>query len=182
MASHGCPINALANISKTSDKVQSSALHLAVENNNLEVTDVLLRNDAETEIRDLKDKTPLHLACEKGFLDIAKLLVGKGASLDARTKKNERTPIHLAFLKGHFDITQYLITCGANVTAKDINNQNLLHLASLKGHNDIVKMCIAQLQNSSLNALEDNGDKNNVLIQAYLQVIFLILSISYKRL
>lgn len=44
---------------------------------------------------DEQDGTPLHYAAKKGFVGLAKVLVGAGASVDARNVKN-MTPLHLA--------------------------------------------------------------------------------------
>ncbi len=171
MVSNGCPVNALTN-DTTGTKTKFSALHLALNNNDLKVTDTLLSNGAEIEIKDVQGKTPLHHACEKGYMDMVHLLTNRGASMEARTLKDERTPVQLACLKGHLDITIYLITCGANVTAKDGTNQTLLHMASSKGLHDIVQMCITQVQKSRLNTLEDNEGDSKLLTQDYLYVIF----------
>lgn len=43
---------------------------------------------------DEQDGTPLHYAAKKGFVGLAKVLVGAGASVDARNVKN-MTPLHL---------------------------------------------------------------------------------------
>lgn len=44
---------------------------------------------------DEQDGTPLHYAAKKGFVGLAKILVGAGANVDARNVKN-MTPLHLA--------------------------------------------------------------------------------------
>lgn len=43
---------------------------------------------------DEQDGTPLHYAAKKGFIVLAKLIVGAGGSVDARNAKN-MTPLHL---------------------------------------------------------------------------------------
>lgn len=43
---------------------------------------------------DEQDGTPLHYAAKKGFVGLAKVLVGAGANVDARNVKN-MAPLHL---------------------------------------------------------------------------------------
>lgn len=43
---------------------------------------------------DEQDGTPLHYAAKKGFVGLAKVLVGAGATVDVRNVKN-MTPLHL---------------------------------------------------------------------------------------
>lgn len=43
---------------------------------------------------DEQDGTPLHYAAKKGFVGLAKVLVGAGATIDVRNVKN-MTPLHL---------------------------------------------------------------------------------------
>ena len=43
---------------------------------------------------DEQDGTPLHYAAKKGFVGLAKVLVGAGATVDVRNAKN-MAPLHL---------------------------------------------------------------------------------------
>lgn len=43
---------------------------------------------------DEQDGTPLHYAAKKGFVGLAKVLAGAGATIDVRNVKN-MTPLHL---------------------------------------------------------------------------------------
>ena len=53
--------------------------------------------------------TPLHLACEKGWLDVVKLMIEKcGCDPNVRTRSNQSV-LHYACQYGHIDIVEYLI-------------------------------------------------------------------------
>ena len=55
----------------------------------------------------------LHRAAEKGALDCVKLLVERGADVNALTSAR-RPPIHLAIVEGHEDVAAYLRDHGAH--------------------------------------------------------------------
>ena len=56
------------------------------------------RHEGQSEVINMKDKdsnSALHIACAKGFEDIAIVLMEKGADVKSRNNMNE-TPLHLA--------------------------------------------------------------------------------------
>uniref|UniRef100_A0ACB8F4Z8 Uncharacterized protein n=1 Tax=Sphaerodactylus townsendi TaxID=933632 RepID=A0ACB8F4Z8_9SAUR len=67
-----------------------------------DVVEVLLRNDALTNVADCKGCYPLHLAAWKGDAEIVKLLIHQGPS---HTKVNEQNALEIKELKkyGPFD-------------------------------------------------------------------------------
>ena len=58
---------------------------------------------------DDEDKTPLHLACEKGHLNIVRYLVD-GLSVDSEYTSSDNstsmTPLHVACSKGHLELVK----------------------------------------------------------------------------
>ncbi|CAG8830153.1 22074_t:CDS:2, partial [Racocetra persica] len=60
----------------------------------------------------------LHWACDRGHLDVVKLLVEKGADINLLTTGNE-TPLHYACISEHLDCARYLYKNGANIIIKD---------------------------------------------------------------
>eukprot|EP00075_Anas_platyrhynchos_P011579 XP_027300832.1 ankyrin repeat and SAM domain-containing protein 1A isoform X3 [Anas platyrhynchos] len=71
------------------DSTGYTPLHHAALNGHKDVVEVLLRNDALTNVADCKGCYPLHLAAWKGDADIVKLLIHQGPS---HTKVNEQKP------------------------------------------------------------------------------------------
>ena len=69
--------------------------------------------------------TPLHYAVGEGRNEIAKLLIAKGADVNAKGKFGS-TPLHFATSK---EIAELLIAEGANVNAKDERGKTPLDLA-----------------------------------------------------
>ena len=62
--------------------------------------------------------TPLLFAARQGCLECAKILVEKGARLDA-TDLEGVSPLLLAIINGHYDFAGYLIEKGADVNIRD---------------------------------------------------------------
>ena len=59
-------------------------------------------------------RTPLHIACENGQVDAARLLLEKGAEVD-RADKDGATPLFIACWNGHVDVARLLLDNGAEV-------------------------------------------------------------------
>jgi ankyrin repeat protein len=57
-------------------------LHVAVEFGSYPVADLLLKNNADPNFRNVYGNTPLHTACKNNSLDIILLLKNYGASFD----------------------------------------------------------------------------------------------------
>ena len=81
---------------------------------------------------------PLHVACDKGHLDIAQWLHSAGASLDA-TDNRECIPLHNACSRGHLGIAQWLHGAGASLNTTDCQGYTPLHFACWDGHLDIAQ-------------------------------------------
>ena len=67
--------------------------------------------DGYTENSDNAATPPLYIACEKGHVDAALLLLDKGAEVD-RANQNGATPLHIACCTGHVDAARLLLENG----------------------------------------------------------------------
>ena len=59
----------------------------------------------------------LHLAAQQGSLEIAQLLIGSGATVEAKTRIGDYTPLHLASGGAHASVVRALIDAGADPAA-----------------------------------------------------------------
>jgi ankyrin repeat protein len=73
-------------------------------------------------------KTPLLYAAREGHLDVAKLLLDAGATLE-KADADGVTPLLTAILNGHIPVARYFIERGANVRAADWYGQTPLFAA-----------------------------------------------------
>ena len=76
---------------------------------------------------------------QHGYVEIAKLLLGHSADVDAK-EDNLWTALHLASTYGHLEIVNILLDAGADIHAQNINGHTLSGLASRNGERDIVRL------------------------------------------
>lgn len=62
----------------------TSPLHLAAQNNNVDVCEVLLRGGISKDARNKVDRTPLHLAAFEGYYQVAETLIKHGADVNCK--------------------------------------------------------------------------------------------------
>ena len=82
----------------------------------------MLEKGAELENSSFDGFNPLHYAAFEGQSDIAKLLIGKGAHIEAKSGAHNYTPLHLASINGHDKVAEMLLNMGAKqeVTTREI--------------------------------------------------------------
>ncbi|XP_066980457.1 uncharacterized protein [Macrobrachium rosenbergii] len=83
----------------------------------------------------------LHHACARGQLNIASLLIERGADVNIEDS-NKTTPLHSACFHGHSRIASLLIDSNANVNAQDQRGNTPLHSAVLGGHAELVNLLL----------------------------------------
>lgn len=92
--------------------------------------------------------SPLTVACAAGHADVVRLLLSKGAEVEAPTKarviafacpvshfslgiaQNGGTPLSWAIAKGHVGVAELLLSRGANISASTRDGLTPLHLAA----------------------------------------------------
>jgi ankyrin repeat protein len=128
-------------------------VHDAARDGDIELLKRLLSDDhLLVDARDGNRMTPLHHAIDGGALDIAALLIERGADVDA-TNYHEETPLHLAAYAGDSEATELLVKSGADVAKREMRNRIPLFLACNWGHDlETVRLLIE--------AGSDVNDKN----------------------
>lgn len=74
----------------------------------------LIEAGADVNISDIENKSPLHCAIEKHLLDLASLVIKKGADINAVCKLGSFTPLHLAVYVSSYEMTALLLYYGAD--------------------------------------------------------------------
>ena len=155
---HSLNIDTLRNFSKELLlDFQYSLFHIATKTGDLDIFNVLLdlitlpplNSQRRTHLDYLlgkNKKTPFHLACEFGHLQIAEILMGKADAHDIESdaKDDERqTAFHLACKNGHSKLTKMLIEKSKqfhiNLNDKNERNETAFHLACKNGQEETSK-------------------------------------------
>ncbi|XP_025757106.1 ankyrin repeat and SAM domain-containing protein 1A isoform X5 [Oreochromis niloticus] len=148
------------------DSTGYTPLHHAALNGHSEVVEVLLRNEALTNIADNKGCYPLHLAAWKGDEHIVKLLIHQGPS---HPKLNEQSSVdHKEFKRcGPFD---------PYINAKNNDNETPLHCAAQYGHSQVVRLLLEELTDPTMRNNKFETPLDLAALYGRLEVVKLLLS------
>ena len=99
----------------------SDTLYDAIENWDTKAVAKFLAEGAPVDEPDAydADDLPLHHVAQCGFVDIAELLLAKGADVNARRAPNQDTPLHDAVFWRQLAMAEFLLSKGADPNAKD---------------------------------------------------------------
>jgi len=100
-------------------------------------------------------RTPLHFACEKGHLEVVRLLMDRGADLE-KADNTGCTPLLIACGRGHLEVARLLLDRGADTEKADSNGETPLSDACYKGHLEVARLLIDRGANKE--AADENGD------------------------
>jgi ankyrin repeat protein len=120
------------------DKNGNTAVHMAAKPSRLEMLHVLLQYEGpHVESLDSEGRTPLALACTRGYLEMADALLGAVANVDLAGDRGW-SPLMLAIIYRQESLARFLIeTHGARVDVLDSLSRSALHHAAkkiLRGH------------------------------------------------
>lgn len=106
----------------------------------LTAAEILLSRGADIEAISGDGRTPLHLAAQAGSIEIAQLLIDRGA--DITRNLGGGTPLHFAARQSSTNIAELLIGHGADINARDNDQETPLHCAALLGSESNAKLLI----------------------------------------
>lgn len=86
----------------------------------------------------VQEVAPLHSAAAGRHLEIARMLINRGADVLAR-QAGEFTPLHSAAQNGQIELVELLLEHGADTQATSARGQTPLDLAHDKGHTAVVE-------------------------------------------
>ena len=131
-----------ANIKATNHRGKT-ALHLAVESktNRLALVNTLLEHEANVHAESDGGWTAFLNAADKGYEDIASVLLHWGADVNARTLNNKMTGLHWCARNGHINVVKLLLQQpGVLRDSKDSSGETPLVGAAQNGHIEIVSL------------------------------------------
>eukprot|EP00079_Xenopus_tropicalis_P037517 XP_017951288.1 PREDICTED: ankyrin-3 isoform X5 [Xenopus tropicalis] len=133
----------------TKGKVRLPALHIAARKDDTKAAALLLQNDhnADVESKMMVNRTtesgftPLHIAAHYGNINVATLLLNRGAAVDF-TARNDITPLHVASKRGNANMVKLLLDRGSKIDAKTRDGLTPLHCGARSGHEQVVGMLL----------------------------------------
>jgi ankyrin repeat protein len=122
----------------------TTALHWAVERDDLEMADVLIRAGARVTARTREGVTPLQLAATNGSAAMLDRLLKAGADVNAPLTPAGDTALMMAARTGKTDAIRVLAEAGANVNARETwGGTTALMWAVSERHAEAARMLIA---------------------------------------
>ncbi|XP_054060153.1 ankyrin-2 isoform X4 [Rissa tridactyla] len=133
----------------TKGKVRLPALHIAARKDDTKSAALLLQNDHNADVQSKmmvnrtteSGFTPLHIAAHYGNVNVATLLLNRGAAVDF-TARNGITPLHVASKRGNTNMVKLLLDRGGQIDAKTRDGLTPLHCAARSGHDQVVELLL----------------------------------------
>ncbi|MCG9130377.1 VCBS repeat-containing protein [Candidatus Poribacteria bacterium] len=116
----------------------------------------------DVNLKDIVGRTPLHIAAEKGNIDVAMFLIENGANVNV-ADANGNTPLVFIINKtGNLNITERLLEKGASINLQNRTGETALMYAAWHGHSAIVQLLLENRADVTLK----NGQGNTALTLA----------------
>ena len=116
----------------------ASPLYFAASYHHTRIVELLLNKyKAIVDLSTFDGSTPLHVASERGFSDIVRLLIDNQANVNAKMNDGS-TALMLACQNGHLSVVESLFSTGhCNVTLQRLDGVTALFLVVQHGHESI---------------------------------------------
>uniref|UniRef100_A0A8C9T4K5 Ankyrin repeat and KH domain containing 1 n=1 Tax=Scleropages formosus TaxID=113540 RepID=A0A8C9T4K5_SCLFO len=122
---------------------RNTALTLACFQGRAEVVSLLLDRKANVEHRAKTGLTPLMEAASGGYAEVGRVLLDKGADVNAPPVPSSRdTALTIAADKGHYKFCELLINRVAHIDVRNKKGNTPLWLAANGGHFDVVQLLV----------------------------------------
>jgi len=150
-------VESSGDINKHTGKKYETLLHDASSCNDMEGIKYLVEANADINIRDSRNNTPLHNTTSNynPDINIVKYLVEHGASVSS-VNFSFCTPLTNASKVNNIEIVKYLVECGAPIDYVDYHGQTSLHHAAINHSVDIMKYLVES--GASLNIRDEHGN------------------------
>ncbi|MDF2577315.1 MAG: uncharacterized protein K0S74_799 [Chlamydiales bacterium] len=103
--------------------------------------------------------TPLTIAADSGNRDICKLLIEKGADLEAKSGDYEKmTPLMLAARSNNRESCELLLSLGANINAQDERGNTVLMIAARSARKEVCELLLSKEYKADWTLLNDRKE------------------------
>ena len=141
------------------DKKAETPLHAACLFGDPYIVEQLLRKDADCLLKNIENVTPLHIACQEGYIEIVNLIM--------RLRFNQRKellnaydlefnfPLHLACESGEVEIVKVLFLNQADPNVIKIHDITPLHIAAKEGFTNVAEVLL-QYEGLAVDVTDEN--------------------------
>jgi|GEM_PF-4678929 ankyrin repeat protein len=117
-------------------------LHELAMLNLTNLIELLLKEGHDANVRNKRNRTPLHSAAFWGNLEAAEILIQNKAEVDATGNSGE-SPLHIAAEHGYVKMVEFLINCGADYNrADDYFKNTAIHFAVQYSRTGVVQLLL----------------------------------------
>ena len=125
--------------------------------------------------------TPLHLAAFFGQVELANVLIDRGADVNARsTNSMKNTPLHAAAAGGNVQAVDLLLKRGADANATQEGGWTALHSAAQSGNRAMVETLIAQGADVNVRAANNQSPLDMALLKGHQEIVELLEQLGAK--
>ena len=144
------------------DKEGKTPLHITFENHAPDLAKILITQfNANTEIRDKQNWTPLHTAIDRGYSCYSCELLQRFLRQDVDTVVSW-VQLHAATFEENKQEVQFLLDAGTDVNHASSAGHTPLHIAVRKSNIDIVTLLLDQ--NVNINSVTIDGKLHSILL------------------
>ena len=152
------------------DGYYGAPLNAALVQGYLDIAQLLLDHGAVGKNMGGHDQTGLYIASSRGYANVVRSLIDRGANLNARCTDCDTdcgdqvwTPLHAAIYNDHPDIVVLLLEGGADPETRSSEDQTALSMASSRGRANIVRSLIDR--GADLNAKSKDKHQKSYYVQ-----------------
>jgi hypothetical protein len=119
-----------------------TGVHLAAYFGLEEAVNAVLSSKRDPDPTDSQGRTPLSYAAATGHEAVVRVLLEKGADVDAKERLFGRTALIAAVAGGHETVVRLLLEKGADPESKDSYSRTPLSWATQRGHEAVVRLLL----------------------------------------